>query len=194
MKYSETAQSGNSYTHQWDVETARVFDGGFLLDKTNLPTGTEKLPRGAYLKIDQTERKATLIKTVVLYEALTDSATAVKVKKGAMLVATDVIGNGVKAVTVGTIDTSNAYYDSFAITANALGTAAEGAVLQTYDSAGSSGKYAVNPDGLNYAEVVVDDQPAVSVIYEVHGIVTGALPQGTTAAIKSALKFCQFLS
>ncbi len=193
MEYKETPQSGLSYIHQWDVSSVKVFDGGFLLDKSNLPVGLEKLPRGSYLKIDMVERKAKLIKTVVLHEALTNVATVVKIKKGSKLVATDVIGNGVKAVVVGAITTSDPDFDSFAITADALGTAAKDAVLQTYDSAGSSGKSAVNPDGLNYTDVVIDEEPAVSVIYEAHGIVTDSLPQGTTTAIKGALKFCQFL-
>ena len=178
----------------WDVASVKVFDGGFLLDKTTLPAGCEKLPRGAYLKVDHVERKATLIKTAVLFEALTAEATAVKVKKGALLVATDVLGIGSKAVSVGTIDTSDANFDSFAITAGVFGALAEGAVLQTYNSAGTSGKTAVNPDGFCYAEVVVDDEPAVSVIYEARGIVTESMPQAATDSIKSALKFCQFLS
>lgn len=193
MNYTNTAQSGNSYTHMWDVASTRQFDGGFLFDKTTVPTGTEKLPKGALLKVDLTERKATLIKTVVLHEALAADATVVKIKKGSLLIATDVIGNGAKAVTVGTITTSEADYDSFAITANALTTAAEGAVLQTYDAAGSSGKSAVNPDGLNYAEVAIDAQPTCTVIFEAKGIVTASLPQSLTTAIKTALKFCQFL-
>ena len=49
MNYKETAQSGNSYTHQWDVATTEVFDGGFLFDLATVPAGTEKLPRGSYL-------------------------------------------------------------------------------------------------------------------------------------------------
>lgn len=193
MDYKETAQSGNSYIHMWDVASTKEFDGGFLFDKTTVPSGTEKLPRGAFLKVDQVERKATLVKTAVLYEALTSVATTVKVKKGALLLATDILGAGTKSVVVGSINTSNADYDSFVIVANALGTLALGDVLQTYDAAGSD-KKAVNPDGLNYAEVVIDAQPSCTVIFGALGIVTEMLPQGATAVIKSSLKFCQFLS
>lgn len=193
MDYKETPQSGYSYIHMWDVSSTKEFDGGFLFDKSTVPAGTVKLPRGAFLKVDQVERKATLVKTAVLFEALTAVATAVKVKKGALLLATDILGIGTKSVLVGTIDTSNADYDSFAITANALGTLALGDTLQSYDAAGSN-KNAINPDGLNYAEVVIDAQPSCTVIYAVDGIVTATLPQSATAAIKTALKFCQFLS
>lgn len=194
MDYTVTPQSGNDYSHMWDVASARVFDGGFLFDKTTVPTGTEKLPRGAFLKVDQTERKATMIKTAELYEEITDQSTTVKVKKGALLVATDILGIGGASVLIGTVDTSNADYDSFDIVANSLGALAAGAILQTYDEAGAANKNAVNPDGLNYREVTLDAQPSCSVIFGVDGIVSSRLPQKVTDAIKTALKFCQFLS
>ncbi len=194
MEYKETAQSGNSYIHMWDVATTRVFDGGFLFDKSSVPADTEKLPRGAFLKADLDEQKAAMIKTATLQTELLVTDTVVKVEKGALLVATDVLGIGDKAVTVGAIDTSNDDYDSFAITADALGALAVGAILQTYDSEGSSGKVAINPDGFNIAEVTLDAEPSCTVMYEVKGIVTDKLPQVVTSAIKTALKFCQFLS
>jgi len=194
MDYLNTAQSGNSYTHQWDVATVRVFDGGFLFDKATVPTGTEKLPRGSFLKVDQTERTAIMIKTATLQAALLIGDEVVKVTKGSLLIATDILGAAAKAVEIGTVDTSNADYDSFAITAGALGALAVGYVLQTYDSAGASGKVAVNPDGINYGDVAIDAQPTCSVIFEVKGIVPSKLPNAPTTAIKTALTFCQFLT
>lgn len=194
MEYKETPQSGNSYLHVWDVASARVFDGGFLFDKTTVPDGTETLPKGVFLKVDQVERKATLIKTAVLFEAITNVSTTVKIKKGSLLLATDIVGINGAAVLVGTIDTSNADYDSFDIVADSLGALAEGAVLQTYDEAGSSNKNAVNPDGINPVDVTLDAEPSCSAIYAVDGIVTERLPHEPTDAIKTALKFCQFLS
>lgn len=193
MHYTETAASGNSYTHMWDVASVKAFDGGFALDKSTLPAGTEKLPKGAFLKVDHTERTAKVIKTAVLHEAITDQSTTVKVKKGAMLVATDVLGTAAKAVTVGTINTSNADYDSFAIVANSLGALAIGAVLQTYDSAGASGKVAVNPDGLAICDVTLDTYPSCSVIFRADGVVKSALPQTVSTAIAAALSNIQFL-
>jgi len=191
MDYKETAQSGNSYSHMWDVETTREFEGGFLFDKTTVPTGTEKLPKGVFLKVDNTERKATLVKTAVLAEAITAESTAVKIEKGSMLLATDIIGTGTAAVLVGTIDSSNDDYDSFAIEADALGALDAGAILQQYTATDGA---AVNPDGLNYREIELDAQPSCSVIYEARGIVVSRLPQAITSAIKTALKFMQFIS
>lgn len=194
MDYKNTPQSGNSYSHMWDVDSVRVFDGGFLFDKTTVPAGTEVLPRGAFLKVDQTERKATMIKTVTLHAAVGSADTAVKIKKGSFLVATDVIGNAAKAITVGAIDSDDPDFDEITIVANSLGTAASGAVLQNYDEAGASGKVAVNPDGLNYTDVALDAQPSCSVVFEAKGIVTSRLPQVSNDTIKTALKFCQFLT
>jgi hypothetical protein len=192
MDYTETAQSGNSYSHMWDVETTREFEGGFLFDKTTVPSGTEKLPKGVFLKVDHTERKATLVKTAVLAAAVTAESTEVRIEKGSMLLATDIVGTGSAAVLVGTIDSSNDDYDSFDIEANALGALAEGAILQQF-SAAENGS-AVNPDGLNYREIELDAQPSCSVIYEARGVVESRLPQVITSAIRTALKFMQFIS
>lgn len=194
MDYKETEASGNSYSHMWDVATMKQFDGGFLFDKTTVPAGTEKLPKGVFLKVDLTERTAKVIKTAVLAEAITAESTAVKVNKGALLVATDILGTGAKAVTVGTIDTSNADYDSFTIVANSLGALAKDAVLQTYDAAGASGKSAVNPDGLNPFDVTLDAEPSCSCMFRVDGVVVSRLPQAVTTAIKGALTNVQFLN
>lgn len=193
MDYKITPQSGNSYSHMWDVSSMKTFDGGFLLDKTNLPEGLEKLPKGIFLKGDFTERTAKVVKTAVVHEAVTTESTSVKVKKGALLVNGEFIGAGTKSVAVAGLDTSNADYDEITITANALGALSAGAVLQSYDAAGSN-KNAVNPDGLNpVEEVKIDREPSVSIMFRADGIVTSRLPQGVTDAIKSALKYCQFL-
>ncbi len=139
MNYSVTDQSGNSYTHMWDVASAKTFDGGFRLSTTKLPDALKTLPRGTFLKVDHAERTATVVKTAVLHEAITAESTSAKIKKGALLVATDVLGIGTKAVVVGAIDTSNAAYDSFTINAGSLGALAKDSVLQTYDKASAGG-------------------------------------------------------
>ncbi len=139
MQQKTTEQSGNSYTHMWDVATMKQFDGGFLLDKTCLPTGTEKLPKGALLKADFTTRKAVMVKTATLQANLAADGTTVKILKGHNLLKTDIIGINGNSVLVGTITTSNANYDSFTIDAGALGGAlAKGAVLQQYTEAGAT--------------------------------------------------------
>ena len=137
------------------------------------------------------ERKAKLVKTVEIHAAVSSTDTAVKIKKGHMLLTTDIIGNGSKSVTVGTIDTSDDDFDELTITANALGTLSAGAVLQTATAAGSS-KAVVNPDGLNPFEVLIDANPLCDVMFKADGIVVSRLPQKINDTIKTALKFCQF--
>jgi len=178
MDYQATPQSGKSYIHMWDVASTVVFVGGFLVDKSSLPLGLEVLPKGTFLKVDLTERKASVVKTAILYEAITALSTAVKIKKGSLLIATDVVGTG-----------ADPLFDSFPIVANALGVIALGGVVQSYTAAG----VAINPDGLNFCNVDIDAQPSCSVIYEARGVVPEALPSAITDAIIGALKFVQFL-
>jgi len=188
MEFKEAPQKGNSYTHIWDVSTVQVYDGGFLLDKSNLPDDLKVLPKATFLKVDLEERKATAVKTVSLFEAITAASTEVKVKKNRLLKNGDVIGVGTKSVTIGDIDKSNADYDSFDITANSLGALAADSILQSF----VSGKPA-NPDGFNYTDVQIDAEPSVTVVYGVHGVVSERLPFPVTNEIISSLKFCQIL-
>lgn len=139
MHYKETAQAGNSYLHLWDVASIKTFDGGFLFDKTSIPEGTERLPKGVFLRGDFVERKATLIKTVKVTKAVAVSDTEVRIAKGHLLLATDIIGVAGKAILVGTIDTSNDDYDAITITAGALGAVAINTILQSYSAASSGG-------------------------------------------------------
>lgn len=189
MHYTETAQSGNSYSHMWDVASMKTLDGGFLFDKATIPAGTEKLPKGVFLKADLTNRKASLVKTAKLAAAVLVTDTEVKLEKGHMLLATDKIGTGSTSVTVGTLDTSDEDYDVMTIVANSLGAIAIGDVLQQFDASGI-----VNPDGLNPFEVELDAQPSCSVMFRADGIVVSRLPQPVTAAIDAALVNCQFLN
>lgn len=188
MDYKVTPQSGNSYTHLWDVSTVEVYDGGFLLDKSNLPANLKAIPRGAFLAVDLEERKASVVKTVALHEAITAATTTVKVKKGSLLVKNDVVGAGSKFVTVGDINTSDSDFDSFEITANDLGAVAIDTALQSF----KNGK-AMQADGFNYADVKIDAEPSVSVIFKVYKVESDRLPFPITDEIVASLKHCQIL-
>jgi hypothetical protein len=188
MDYKLTPQSGNGYTHLWDVSTIEVYDGGFLLDKSNLPANMKAIPRGAFLAVDLEERKASVVKTVALQEAITASTTTVKVKKNSLFAKNDVVGVGSKFVTVGDINTSDSDFDSFEITANALGAVAVEAVLQSF----KDGK-AMRVDGFNYADVKIDAEPSVSVIFKVYKVEFERLPFPITDEIIASLKHCQIL-
>lgn len=187
MHYTESPQTGNSYSHMWDVASMKTFDGGFSFDKTTIPVGTEKLPKGVFLKADFTERTAKLVKTAKIAVAVLTTDTVVKIEKGHFLLATDKIGVGTKSVTVGVIDTSNEDFDAITIVANSLGALSVGDTLQSFDTA------IVNPDGLNPFEVELDTETSCSIMFRADGIVTSRLPQAPNAAIEAALKDCQFL-
>jgi hypothetical protein len=188
MDYKSTTQKGSSYIHIWDVSSVKTYDGGFLLDKSNLPDGLKQLPRAAFLKVDLEERTAKVVKTVSLFEAIAAASVEAKIKKGSLLKKNDIIGAGSKFVTVGDIDTSNAEYDSFAIEAGSLGELEINSTLQSFDF----GKV-VNPSGFNYTDVKIDAQPSVTVVFAVDGVVAERLPFPVTDEIEAALKFCQIL-
>lgn len=193
MEFKQSPQSGNSYSHMWDVASMKTYDGGFLLEKATVPDGLEYLPKGAFLACDLVERKAKFVKTAVVHENVTAESTTVKIKKGHFLKSTDIIGTGTKSVAVGTIDTSNSDYDSFTIVANALGAVISGAVLQSYKEAGSS-KEKLLPNAINPFDVQIDSQPTVSGMFRADGIVKSRLPQKVAADFETALPHCQFLT
>lgn len=192
MDYKETPQSGKSYIHMWDVASTEEFNGGFAIEKSNLPATQEKVLKGTFLKVDFNERIARVVKTAQLTEAITAETTSVKVKKGAMLINGDILGSGTKSVSVANLDTTNPDYDTFTITAGALGTVSAGSVLQEYAEAGSS-KPVVNPDGMAYTDSKIDALPSCTVIFKAYDIQPLALPQPLTSAIVTALNKCQFI-
>lgn len=188
MDYEVIPQSGKSYTHIWDVSTVEVYDGGFLLDKSNLPAGLKVLPRGAFMAVDLEERTAIVVKTATLHDAITPASEVVRVAKGSLLTVGDIIGKADKFVTVGAIDSSNDEYDSFEIIAGALGELPISDVLQSYVN-----EAVASVDGFNYGDVKVDAQPTVSVIFKVFKVESKRLPFPITDEIISSLKHCQIL-
>lgn len=188
MYFKRKEASGNSYTHLWDISTVRVYDGGFGLDKSNLPTDLNELPRGAILSVDLEERKARVIKTAELAETLTAESTKVKIGKGSLVDTGDTLGIGDKSVTVGALDTSNAGFDSFEIEANALGVAPIGTILSTF----KDGK-PVKAAGFNSRDVKLLGEDSVSVVYAVDKVESSRLPYPITESIIADLKQCLIL-
>ena len=100
------------------------------------------IPSGAPIVIDTEAHTANLYASYKLYEAITIASTAVKISVGetglriaegdVLMVAPDSPTQVGKVVTVGTV-TSATGYDSFAITANALGALDAGTVLVKAD-------------------------------------------------------------
>lgn len=188
MNLDVTAASGEGYTHLWDISTQKVYDGGFKLDTASLPTAAEKVYRGTVVSCNLTTRVATVVKTAIIQTAVGSGDTVVKITKDHNLIATDVIGIGGTTVTVGTITTSNAAYDSFVITANQLGEITKDSVL-------SESIVAKIPSGLLINDVdVTEDEPSCSAAFALDGVIVSELPQGLTTEIKAAMPFIQFLN
>lgn len=186
MHYTVTPQSGYSHTHLWDIADARQYDGGFLLK--NVPSSLNTVPAGTLVKVDTTARTAEIVKSAKLAAAIATADTTVKVAKGSTLAKGDVIGIGGKSVTLGAITTSNAAYDTFTITAGALGAVDAGEALVTYAN-GAAAKV----DGLVTADVDVDDNPTCSVTFAAYGIKEAELPFGAGSDVKAQLTHCQFI-
>lgn len=188
MYFKRKGASGNSYTHLWDISTVRVYDGGFGLDKSNLPTDLKELPRGAILSVDLEERTARVIKTAELAEALTAETTEAKIRKGSLVVVGDILGLGDKSVVVAALDTSDPSFDSFEIEANALGVAPIGAALASFKDGRP-----VKAAGFNSRDVKLLGEDSVSVVYAVDKVESSRLPYPVTESIIADLKQCLIL-
>lgn len=185
MYYNVTAQSGTSYAHLWDIETARQHEGGFLL--TGVPDGLDIVPRGTLVTVDTVNRTANVIHSAKVVEAVTASATSVKISKSSLISKGDVVGIGGKYVTVGAI-TSGDEYNSFAITAGALGTIEAGDALITYANGA-----AVKVGGFLSHDTENDANPVASVTFAAVGIHESEMPYGVGTDAKAQLNLCQFV-
>lgn len=162
----------------WREDTCEWFTGGFNLDKTNLPSGLDALPKGAILSLDFANRAAVAVKTASVTKAVLSTDTEVQIAKGHILVATDVIGINGNTVTVGTINTSNADYDVITITANALGAVSLGAILES-----NSGENI----GLNYAPKPLKGTVSVSATLQAYEVQGANLPYPVSSSLKTKM-------
>lgn len=159
----------------WNERTCERRQGGFTIDKTSLPTNMKVLPKGAVIALNSSGN-AILVKTAQAQADAASAATSLKVKKGHNLVVGDVIAGS----TISAINTSNSSYDTLTVTA--LGSAiTANDVLNT-----SLGEGIV---GLNYAPVVIDDQPTCTVTLQAYDIDEDTMPYafGLNATIKEGL-------
>ncbi|HCY40443.1 MAG TPA: hypothetical protein DHV48_03680 [Prolixibacteraceae bacterium] len=101
--------------------------GGLSLDKTRIPATLLYVGAGAPVNVNKTTRVAELIKTAV---CVADSASgdAVRVAKGHLFAAADVITDGYVVCAITSIDTSNAAYDII-VPATTFVNYAEGTVI-----------------------------------------------------------------
>lgn len=166
-KSAEVVKEGH-----WDEKSCVRRVGGYDIDKTNLPAGTQYLPKGAVLSFQPSTGSVKVLKTAKVHSNANKSATSVQVEKGHILVVGDVLnGSTISAIEVG------AEFDT--LTISELGAAVKvGDVIA---------ENASNVCGLNYATVKLDDMPSCTPTLQAYEIEEESLPYPVNAAIKEAL-------
>ncbi len=76
----------------WWEETCIRRQGGYDLDKSNLPASLRWLPKGTILAFVKASGAAIAVKTAKVYEAASQDATSIKVEANDLLMVGDVIG------------------------------------------------------------------------------------------------------
>lgn len=158
----------------WNERTCERRQGGFMIDKTSLPSGMKVLPKGAVMALSS--GIAIYVKTAQAQADAASAATSLRVKKGHDLV----VGDTIAGSTISAINTSNANYDTLTVTALSAAVTADD-VLNS-----SLGDGIV---GLNYAPVVIDDQPSCTITLQAYDIDEATMPYefGINSAIKEGL-------
>lgn len=102
--------------------------GGVSLDKTRIPSTLEYVEAGAPVYVDKTTRVAELIKTAVCV-ASSASGDAVRVAKGHLFAAADVITDGYVVCAITSIDTTTSADYDIIVPATTFVNYAEGVVI-----------------------------------------------------------------
>lgn len=163
----------------WDEATCVRRQGGFDIDKSNLPADMQYLPKGAPVYLTD-EGKVKLIKTIKAYEHISGGVTSMKVYKGSAAI----VGDSILGTTITEIDKSNANYDVIKTKA-----ATPPAPVNKDESLFFAGGTDAEEGciGLVYATVKLDDFPACSVTIQAYEIEEDTLPFSLTRNIKTAL-------
>ena len=173
MSYFKIKEGDLCKEANWNERTCERRQGGYSLNTDSLIEGTTVLPKGAVIALDS-EGTAILVKTAKTTAAATKSATSINLEKGHGFV----VGDKVNGATISAIDTTAADYDT--LTISALGAAvANGAVVAS--------DFGTGIVGLNYASVVIDENPSVTVTLQAYDIDESTMPYPVNDAIKEAL-------
>ncbi len=161
---------------KWDSESCVRCIAGLDFDKTCLPDGMKRVPKGAVLakKLTSSGYKAVIVKTAVAQANAAASATSLKVLKGHLLK----VGDKIAGSTISAIDTSNEDYDT--LTVGALAAKVDKDTVANDDNVD-------NILGLNYATTKMDSYPSVTYTIQAYEIEEAPLPYPINAAIKEKL-------
>jgi hypothetical protein len=183
MDYTITAPD-TALNELWQEKSIYILAGGFKLDVTNLPTGLLTLQKGQMLYVNFATRVAYAVKTAVVYETYTGTATSIKVNKGHLFKVGDHVSYGGHAVDITVITTSNALYDTFTLSGQLDSTNITAAEVLWHATSEGSITDVYTPNALNYFEVdkPLTGTPAVTALGRAYEIKTALMPNGITAA------------
>lgn len=167
----ESKQYPGSVVPVWLEVKERKIAGG-TVDISDFPKGT-LIPAGIPVHLGVMGGTATLLDSFLVVGAVSSSATSVVLKSlggvfkdpSGVIVGKVDASSGVAAKAVelgtGTPDTSEGHEGeyTFTITANALGTLADGDILNVISASGSN-KAAVKPTGLSWRQIYIDSDNA----------------------------------
>lgn len=112
----------------WLEEQCLRRQGGYMLDRTNLPSSLKWLPKGATLKLSVDGKgKAIVVKTAKVAEKAEKQATTLKIASGSLFK----VGDKIAGATISAITSADGV-DTLTVSALA-NEAAEGAVVSDFD-------------------------------------------------------------
>jgi len=159
---------------KWNEKTCVLAQGGLMVDKTTLVTGTEFIPKGTPIAI--VTGKAVPVRTVKVQANAAANATSLLIMPGdgaKLKVGDTVAGSAISEITLGTT------YDT--LTVAALAAKVDKDTIVCANGIESS------VAGLCYASVEVDDAPSLTITIQAYEIEESTLPVLLNPAIKTAL-------
>ncbi len=159
----------------WEEHCVRR-QGGYDLDKTNLPTDFRWLPKGTVLGFNKTTGKAFVIKSAVAYEAAESGATTLKIVDNGLYA----VGDKIAGSTISAISTADGV-STLTVTALAKAVAKDAAVDSMEEGAVVL--------GLAYetTDLRDNDFPQVAATLQAFEIEEDTMPFPVSEAVKEAL-------
>lgn len=160
----------------WEEQCVRR-QGGYDLDQSNLPSTLKWLPKGTILKLSDNEGKAIAVKTALVVENATKSATTLKIKSGSLFK----VGDTIAGKTISAISTANGV--------DTLTVAELGDALKKDDVVSDYDKTKDVLLGFSYDTIDVNDdnQVAATPTLQVMEVEEDSLPYPINADIKEGL-------
>lgn len=165
----------------WQSKNTQVAQGGFTLDDSAFPEGSE-IPSGTVIAYDESTRLAKVSKSAVMQASATNTAVDYKVLKGHVLRVGMTIKTGAgTAQAITAIDKTDAAFDKVTVGTTIGAAAAVGAEVFV-DDAGYSGT-----KGLLYSGVIIGNNGIADVTVVIRGTVYARRIPPVSAAVQAKM-------